>query len=129
MKTIVLLTIMLLLTLTLAFFDAVDEGNHLSASAVFALLPAAVLFIHDWIALEMKLKTETLSFAFVYAVFANGVTVIVYCGYALSGPSQPDTAAHLHVLVFPTALAVIGIPGLALFSAIDLIRGKKASSV
>jgi hypothetical protein len=97
--------------LPLSVRDATKEGYDL-VSAMFvsplAILSPTAALLAAWFGAEGTRRPVALQIG---ALLVGLIGFAAYACYALRGPSNPDTAGHMHVLGFPIlyAVATMGI--------------------
>ncbi|MHC4927674.1 MAG: hypothetical protein ACYTER_10195 [Planctomycetota bacterium] len=125
MKRIGLIIITLIGIAILAFYDALEEDYQPHYCLALAALPTIVLFITNWIALEVRIKKRKFSWMFAGTMIINVLTLAIYVTYATNGPSDINTAAHMHVITFPILLALVCVIVSLPLLLIDFITRKK----
>ena len=90
-----------ILSIPLSYFNAVQEGSSYFASAVICLW-SIVPFILLYTYTNSASKSETIDCpSLIISIFGSGIGVFAYASYYFGGRSNPDTAAHMHVVFFP----------------------------
>ena len=114
-----------IVSLPLSFLNAMQEGNSYIANGLICLwsmAPFIVLFAYMKEPFESKRKDFN---NMAISLFGTITGLLAYIFYFLNGQSDPDTAGHMHVLLFPFIhLLAIIIFGL-LFSTISSIFYKE----
>lgn len=108
----------------LAFWDGWDEGYLLDG--VFGFVLAAVTPASCWV---LTLKRERQGGAmWASRMGASVVTligIVVYWNYAITGPSDPDTTGHMHVVLVPILYAAVSVILFIPMLLVDLFRTMK----
>lgn len=90
----------------LAFLDGAGESDlfyGLIGASLGVLVPAACILVT--LRRDQAGKVSTASY--LGAVIVSVIGMLAYGGYLLTGPSNPDTAGHMHVVLFPIVYAIV----------------------
>ncbi len=110
----------------LAFFNGVQEGNLFSGliGMAFAMI-GPIMFTR--VVPKIRQKSEFHGFSNAGVIFINCVVILAYALYLFAGPSDPDTAGHMHIILFPILIIFFGTFVMAFFILIDFIREKTSN--
>ena len=107
-----------------------DQENHgyaTSMSAIDAIFIAAISFfpflvLYVWV---RKDRTRTANIANLFSVGAVATLGIYgYTMYLIQGASNPNSAGHMHVMLFPILLTCIAVLALLAFNLVGFLWGK-----
>jgi hypothetical protein len=118
-----------ILSLPLSYLNALQEEISYFASTficLWSMVPFIVLFAYMKEPYESK-KKDLINI--VVTVFGTGIGVFAYFFYYFAGSTDPNTAAHMHVGLFPIihlfAIVIFGISFGALTSIYLFFRKLK----
>jgi hypothetical protein len=112
----------------LAFLDGSGESDTLYGligAGLGVIPPAASAYITVY---RSNRNGNSTSASYWGAIIVDIIGVVVYGGYLLTGPSSPDTAGHMHIVLFPIVYAIIAFLVFIPCLLIDLSRSKKLSA-
>jgi len=123
----VLLLLLLLLTLA-AFKNAMDEAwiapslesvyYSFVITAIWMVVPGAIAGLYYF---TRVLRGPSLFFSGLVWLYLLCLCFI-YFAYALTGPSDPDTAGHMHLLLVPIGLGIVSFPLFCLLLVMILLQ-------
>jgi peptidoglycan/LPS O-acetylase OafA/YrhL len=121
-----ILAIMLVLIAVFAFLDGKQEDG-LSYGVIGACLAVVAPALCWGVAFQGRQGKRRNSLSYAVALLVAVIGLLAYTFYVINGPSDPDTAGHMHVVLFPIlyliAAMIINLP-LLLFDAFRWIRDK-----
>lgn len=106
----------------LAGVDTAQEDQYEIIGLVIPLAVLGPLFSFFWLWPRSGVPARIVYF------FILAVGLAMYIFYVLSGPSDPDTAGHMHTVLFPILYIILSV-GLSLgFSAVQVMLSLRNSS-
>jgi len=123
-----LLLLLLLLLSVAAFKNAMDEAwiapslesiyYAFVVTAIWMAVPGAVAGLY---VLLRALRGPSLFLSGLVLLYLLCICLI-YFAYALNGPSDPDTAGHMHLLLVPIGLGIVSFPLFCLLLGMTLLQ-------
>jgi hypothetical protein len=98
----------LLVIAALAFLDGAGESNPLYGlvgASFGVIVPAACIFV----AIHRERAGKVSTASNMGAIVVSVVGALAYGGYLFTGPSNPDTAGQMHVVLFPIIYVLIAL--------------------
>jgi hypothetical protein len=117
----------------LSIVNAVDESENPAYIFLVSLLAILSPLLSACIVFLVKGKTHRPKVLEICTYIVGAVGLVCYAGYAANGTTNPDTAAHMHLILFPVAYGVfsffvmtigIGISFIGSKSPVTPLRGK-----
>jgi hypothetical protein len=123
-----ILGLMLALISVLAFLDGFQEGGYFSNGLTGALLSIISPGTCWSVAFLRRRRNKVNSVCYTGAIVISVIGLIAYYGYATTGPSDPDTAGHMHIVFFPILYLIVGWIVFLPLLLIDMWRNKRINT-
>ena len=106
----------------LSFLNGLQENLLSGFIGISLAIIGPFMFIK--FASEREEKSKFHYFTTAGMIIMNLLVLSAYTLYFYSGPSNPDTAGHMHVILFPALVIFFGTFVMYFFTTIDVIREK-----
>lgn len=115
---------MLGLIAALALFDGVQESDFFYGfiGASLAMIAPATCWGS---AFRRRRANKVHAASYAGAIGVAAIGVFAYFGYAVTGVSNPDTAGHMHVVLFPIVYLILSWAVCIPLLLIDMFRNKR----
>ncbi len=123
-----ILGLMLALILVLAFLDGFQEGGYFSNGLTGALLSVVSPGTCWVVAFLRRRRNKVNSVCYAGAIAVSVIGLLAYYRYATTGPSDPDTAGHMHIVFFPVLYLIVGWISFLPLLLIDVWRNKRLNA-
>jgi len=113
-----ILVVMLITLCIISFLNGVQEDGIKSGviGAAFAMLGP---LIFSYMAYTKRKTSISYKFSYIGVMFLNSCALVMYSIYLYSGQSNPDTAGHMHIIMFPIVFIFFGTFIMKFFTLLD----------